>query len=43
MKKKKIKKMKKKIKELQKKVDWYHKRMIGDIMSTAMREMTTNR
>ena len=43
MKKKKIKKMKKKIKELQKRIDWYHKRMIGDIMSTAMREMTTNR
>ena len=43
MKKKKIKKLKKKIKELQKKVDWYHRRMIGEIMSTNMREMTTNR
>lgn len=43
MKKKKIKKLKKKNKELQKKVDWYHRRMIGEIMSTNMREMTTNR
>ena len=39
MKKKKIKKLKKKIKELQKKVDWYHNRMVGEIMSTNMREM----
>ena len=43
MKKKKIKKMKKKIKELQKKVDWYHRRMIGEILSTNMGEMTKNR
>ena len=31
------------IKKLKKKVEWYHKRMVADIMSTAMREMTTNR
>lgn len=43
MKKKKIKKLKKKIKELQKKVDWYHRRMIGEILSTNMGEMTKNR
>ena len=36
-------KLKKKIKKLKKKIDWYHKRMISDIMSTNMREMTTNR
>ncbi len=37
------KKLKRKIKKLKKKIDWYHKRMIDDIMSTTMREMTTNR
>ena len=37
------KKLKKKIKKLKKKIDWYHKRMVADIMSTNMREMTTNR
>ena len=42
MKKKKIKKLKKKIKELQKKVDWYHRRMVSEILSTNMREMTTH-
>ena len=37
------KKLKKKIKELQKKIDWYHHRMISEILSTNMGEMTTNR
>lgn len=34
------KKLKKKIKRLQKKLDWYHKRLMSDILSTTMREMT---
>ena len=34
------KKLKKKIKRLQKKVDWYHKRLMSDILSTTMKEMT---
>ena len=37
------KKLKRKIKKLKKKIDWYHRRMIGEIISTNMREMTTNR
>ena len=37
------KKLKRKIKKLKKKIDWYHKRMISEILSTNMREMTTNR
>ena len=37
------KKLKRKIKKLKKKIDLYHRRMIGEIMSTNMREMTTNR
>lgn len=34
------KKLKKKIKRLQKKIDWYHKRLMSDILSTTMKEMT---
>lgn len=37
------KKLKKKIKKLKKKIDWYHRRMIGEILSTNMGEMTKNR
>ena len=37
------KKLKKKIKKLQRKIDWYHKRMIGEIISINMGEMTKNR
>ena len=37
------KKLKKKIKKLKKKIDWYHRRMVSEILSTNMREMTTNR
>jgi hypothetical protein len=33
------KKLKKKIKRLKKKINWYHRRMIGDIISNNMREM----
>ena len=33
------KKLKKKIKKLKKKIDWYHRRMVSDILSTNMREM----
>ena len=33
------KKLKKKIKKLKKKIDWYHHRMISDIISNTMREM----
>ena len=33
------KKLKKKIKKLKKRIDWYHRRMIGEIMSTNMREI----
>ena len=33
------KKLKKKIKKLKKKIDWYHKRMISNILSNTMREM----
>lgn len=43
MKKKKIKKLKKKIKELQKKIDWYHRRMVSEILSTNIGEMVKNR
>ena len=34
------KKLKKKIKRLQKKLDWYHKRLMSNILSTTMKEMT---
>ena len=34
------KKLKKKIKRLQKKIDWYHKRLMSNILSTKMKEMT---
>ena len=37
------KKLKRKIKKLKKKIEWYHRRMISEILSTNMREMTTNR
>ena len=37
------KKLKKKIKKLKKKVNWYHRRMVSDILSTTMREMRTGR
>ena len=33
------KKLKKKIKKLKKKIDWYHKRMVSNIISNTMREM----
>ena len=34
------KKLKKKIKKLKKKIDWYHHRMISNILSNTMRERT---
>jgi hypothetical protein len=34
------KKLKKKIKRLQKKVDWYRNRLVGEILSNNMKEMT---
>lgn len=37
------KKLKKKIKKLQRKIDWYHKRMVGELLSTTMGEMVKNR
>ena len=32
-------KLKKKIKKLKKKIEWYHKRMMGEILTNTMREM----
>ena len=32
------KKLKKKIKKLKKKIEWYHRRMVSEILSTNMRE-----
>lgn len=32
------KKLKRKIKKLKKKVDWYHRRWVGDLLSSNMRE-----
>lgn len=37
------KKLKKKIKKLQKKIDWYHRRMVSEILSTNIGEMVKNR
>ncbi len=37
------KKLKRKIKKLEKKIDWYHKRMIGEILSANIGEMVKNR
>ena len=37
------KKLKRKIKKLKKRIDWYHKRMVSEILSTNMGEMTKNR
>lgn len=34
------KKLKKKIKRLREKLDWYHKRLMSNILSTTMKEMT---
>lgn len=34
------KKLKKKIKRLQKKLDWYHNRLMSNILSTTIKEMT---
>ena len=34
------KKLKKKIKRLQKKLDWYHTRLMSNILSTTMKELT---
>ena len=34
------KKLKKKIKRLQKKLNWYHKRLMSNILSNNMKEMT---
>ena len=37
------KKLKKKLKKLKKKVEWYHKRMVSEILSTNIGEMVKNR
>lgn len=37
------KKLKKKIKQLQKKVDWYRNRLVGEILSNNMKELTRTR
>ena len=37
------KKLKRKIKKLKKKINCYHRRMVSDILSTNIGEMTKNR
>ena len=37
------KKLKRKIKKLKKRIDWYHRRMVSEILSTNIGEMVKNR